>query len=205
MFQRRQPNPRPISYQTMRLGTGRHSSPRRGVCVMELASMLAGEQFTDQPRSVCPVIGSFLRAYNDSIDARRRQDLHVFAAKVLGSQASEETHRARAERIAIWTTEYVRPRQTRFFRFRRRNESLPRCIEAIGPYAVAEIPRHTDDTHASALALIDDLVAIGDVGSAPDTGGGPAVHGGELAVSGSNLAGLRPWADEGTLSAKARP
>ena len=30
--------------------------------------MLAGEPFNDRPQSVCPVIGSFLRAYNDRID-----------------------------------------------------------------------------------------------------------------------------------------
>jgi hypothetical protein len=118
MFQRARANPAPISYQTIRLGTGRHTSPRKGVCVMELASMLAGEHFTDQPGSVCPVIGSFLRAYNDSIDDRRRQDLHAFAAKLVGSRASEETHRACADRIATWTGEYVRRQQTRFFRWR---------------------------------------------------------------------------------------
>ena len=28
---------------------------------MELASMLAGEQFTDHPACVCPVLGSLLR------------------------------------------------------------------------------------------------------------------------------------------------
>jgi hypothetical protein len=33
---------------------GQHANPERGVCVMELASMLAGEPFTDHPRSVCP-------------------------------------------------------------------------------------------------------------------------------------------------------
>ena len=33
------------SHQTVRLARGKHSSPRDGVCVMELASMLAGEQF----------------------------------------------------------------------------------------------------------------------------------------------------------------
>ena len=54
-----------VSYQTIKLSTGRHSSPEVGACVMELASMLAGEPFTDQPESVCPVIASFLRAYND--------------------------------------------------------------------------------------------------------------------------------------------
>lgn len=184
MFQRAQPNPAPISYQTIRLATGKHTSPRRGVCVMELASMLAGEHFTDRPRSVCPVIGSFLRAYNDSIDDRRRQDLYAFAAKVVGSRASEETHRARAERIATWTREYARRQQTPFFRWRRRNEELPRRIEAVGSYAVAEIPKHTDETHASALKLVNDLLAIGDIGSAPDTGREPTARDERLEVSG---------------------
>ena len=52
-----------VSYQTIKLSTGKHSSPEAGACVMELASMLAGEPFSDHPESVCPVIGSFLRAY----------------------------------------------------------------------------------------------------------------------------------------------
>jgi hypothetical protein len=46
------------------------------VCVMELASILADEPFSDHPRSECPMIGSFLRAYNDRIDDGRRQDLY---------------------------------------------------------------------------------------------------------------------------------
>ena len=51
----------PVSYQTIKLIKGKHSGPDAGACVMELASMLAGEPFTDHPASVCPVIGSFLR------------------------------------------------------------------------------------------------------------------------------------------------
>jgi hypothetical protein len=183
MFRRSQPSPAPVSYQTTRLARGRHSSPRNGVCVMELASMLAGEPFTDHPLSVCPVIGSFLRAYNDSIDDGRRQDLYAFAAEVVGSRASEETHRARVERLAAWTWEYARLRQTRFFRFRRRNEKLPRRAEAIGPYAVAEIRKHTDETHASALSLVNELLAIGDGRSAANTAAVPAHDGKELEVS----------------------
>ena len=60
----RSANPRVVSHQTVRLSAGRHSSPAEGVCVMELASMLAHEPFSDQQRSVCPVIAAFLRAYN---------------------------------------------------------------------------------------------------------------------------------------------
>ncbi len=37
----RQPN-----YQTVKLSRGKHSSPEYGACVMELASMLAGEPFS---------------------------------------------------------------------------------------------------------------------------------------------------------------
>ena len=34
-------------------------------------------------------------------------------------------------------------------------------IDAVGTYAVHSIPRHTDRTHASVLALIDELLEIG--------------------------------------------
>jgi hypothetical protein len=183
MFRATQPSPAPISYQTIRLARGKHSSPRGEVCVMELASMLAGEPFTDHPWSVCPIIGSFLRAYNDSLDDGRRQDLYALAAKVVGSRASEETHRARAERLATWTYEYARLRQTRFSRFCRRNEKLPPRTEAFGPYAVSLIRKHTDETHAGALALVDDLLAIGDLRSAPDAGAAPASRREGLEVS----------------------
>ena len=95
----------PVSHQTIKLGKGKHSSPDDGACVMELASMLAGELFTDHPESVCPAIGSFLRAYNDSIDDARRQDLYAFASQVVGSRASGVVERARADRLLAWARE----------------------------------------------------------------------------------------------------
>jgi len=74
------------SHQTVRLSPGRHESPADGVCVMELASMLAGERFTDHPRSVDPVLAAFLREYNDRTDDRRRQDLYALASTVVGTR-----------------------------------------------------------------------------------------------------------------------
>jgi len=55
----------PVSYQTIKLSKGKHSSPDDGACVMELARILAGEPFTDHPAAECSVIRSFMRAYND--------------------------------------------------------------------------------------------------------------------------------------------
>jgi hypothetical protein len=94
--------------QTIRLSKGKHSSPEEGACAMELASMLAGESFTDEPASVCPVIASFLRAYNDSVDDERRRDLLAYAAKVVGSRACAEVQSAREERLAAWRFEILR-------------------------------------------------------------------------------------------------
>src|SRR5947199_5726798 len=91
-----------VSHQTIKLSKGKHSSPSDGACVMELASMLAGEKFTDHPESVCPAIGSFLRAYNDAVEDARRQDLYAYASRVVGTRASAEVERARAERLLEW-------------------------------------------------------------------------------------------------------
>jgi hypothetical protein len=130
---------------------------------MELASMLAGEPFSDHPASVCPVIGSFLRGYNDSIDDQRRQDLYAYASKVVGSRSVfDEVQRVRADWLVSWASEQ-RPRRftriSRRFALRSRAGRLTDPREA-GTWAVRAIRRHTDQTHASALALIDDLVAL---------------------------------------------
>ena len=132
-----------VNYQTIKLSKGKHSSPEDGACVIELASMLAGESFSDDPASVCPVIASFLRAYNDSVGDERRQDLYAYAAKIVGSRASVEVQSARAERLAAWRFEAVRRRWW------------------AGTSAVRSIRTHTDKTHAAALTLVEELLAIG--------------------------------------------
>src|SRR3954454_13886856 len=75
-----------MHHQTVRLARGRHKSPADGACVMELASMLAGEEFTDRPKCADPVIASFLRAFNDRLDTRQRQRLRPYAAAVVGTR-----------------------------------------------------------------------------------------------------------------------
>ena len=53
---------RPVSHQVVRLSAGRHASPEDGACVRALASMLAGECFSDHPRAVDPCLGAFLHS-----------------------------------------------------------------------------------------------------------------------------------------------
>ena len=161
----------PVTYQTIKLSKGKHASPEDGACVMELASMLAGEPFSDHPASACPVIGSFLRAYNDSIDDDRRQDLYALAARVVGSRNSISIQRARADRLAEWAFEMQRRHWTsRYLPLGRlRMASLRRqpSAHAVGTFAVRAIPRHTEETHREVLELLEDLLAIGTRSGSP--------------------------------------
>jgi hypothetical protein len=156
-----------VSHQVARLGRGKHSSPDQGVCVMELASMLAGERFGDRPRSVCPVIGAFLRTYNDALDDDRRQDLYRYAADAVGTAAGSDVERLRAERCAAWAAE-VAPGS----RFALRRWASRRRLAAAGEFAARAAARDADEgsgPHRRALRFVDELIALG----AP--AGGPAL------------------------------
>lgn len=70
---------------TLRLAPGGHDSPRDGVCVVELASLLAGERFSDRPACVDHVIGGYLRSLNDRVSHAERQRLLPYAERAVGS------------------------------------------------------------------------------------------------------------------------
>jgi hypothetical protein len=168
----------PISHQTIKLSRGRHSSPEHGACVMELASMLAGEGFSDHPRSVSRPIASFLRGYNDLVDDRRREDLYRYAAHAVGTAGPAATEAERAARLLDWADRLWERRAARSLldriRLRRVQRERSTDPEPAGTYAVHAIGKVTEQMHASALALVDELIAIG--GGAPgaaDSGGGP--------------------------------
>jgi hypothetical protein len=93
------------TYQTVKLSAGRHRSPVFGVCVMELASMLAEEPFSDRPATTSPVIGAFLRTYNDGLDEASRQDLYALASLIVGTAGGRRLERERASRCLAFARE----------------------------------------------------------------------------------------------------
>lgn len=158
------------SHQTVRLSQGKHRGPDHGVCVMELASMLAGEPFSDRPRCVDPVIAGFLRTYNDGLDERRRQDLYGMASEVVGTRSTAEVQGTRARMCLTWAQTLHDERRRRGAR-----RLLPARAPApdarlgddaagtlAGRFAVARSGRrHGEEAHAQALAFIADLIAAG--------------------------------------------
>jgi hypothetical protein len=157
------------SHQTVKLARGKHSSPREGVCVMELASMLAGERFSDRPYCVSPAIGGFLRAYNDFIDDRLRQDLYRLASAVVGTRDTPEIERMRVRRVIEWgqSLRHSRPwgrLATYTHGFRARGDDLN--PDEAAAFAVRAIGRKRGRAHVEALALVDELIAYGQPGQA---------------------------------------
>jgi hypothetical protein len=86
-----------LGIESLHLAPGSHSSPRDGVCVVELASLLAGEKFSDHPRCVCDVIAAFLRSLNDRVAHADRQRLRPYAGCAVGSRAARQITRRRRD------------------------------------------------------------------------------------------------------------
>ncbi len=153
--------PRAISHQNVRLGPGRHPRPGQVVCVMELASMLAGERFGDRPPSVCPVIGAILRAYNDNVDDARRQDLYRFAADAVDTRRNYHAQRRRADAALDWAVARHASRGGTILA--PPDPEGPR--DEIGYYVVGALVGRgrgcwSDEEHAAMIALLDELIEI---------------------------------------------
>ena len=156
-------------HQTLKLGRGAHASPAEGACVMELASLLAGEPFSDNPDCASPVIAAFLRTYNDLLDDRRRQDLRRLASEVVGSRGDAATETARALRCIEWGDE--RANMSRLSPLTRLLARHGRRLDLAGSYAAsgAWSLRRTDDEHEEALRFVAELLGVPSVEILPAT------------------------------------
>jgi hypothetical protein len=191
------------SFQTVVLRKGRHESPDAGACVVELASMLADEPFSDRPRSVCRVIAAFLRAYNDLAGDRRR-DLYPVASTIVGTRRARAVERRRiarclevldesssswrSHRLRRWLLYPISPERLRALV----GEDPVRdaALDEFGFGLAYMLKRRGASGHAAALALVRELAAIGADAPRPDDV--PALAG----VHGRSMADRRALAEE---------
>ena len=73
------------------LSRGRHRTPRRGACFMELASVLAGERWSDHPSCTHPLLGQLARQVNDQTSDDGRQELALLIPSVVGRRGNDQT------------------------------------------------------------------------------------------------------------------
>jgi hypothetical protein len=66
------------------LSRGKHRNPRRGACFMELASVLAGERWSDHPACTHPLLAAVARHVNDFTTDAGRPRLAGLIPSVIG-------------------------------------------------------------------------------------------------------------------------
>jgi hypothetical protein len=73
------------------LSPGKHRNPRTGACFMELASLLAGERWSDHPACTHPLLAAVARHVNDHTSDAGRQRLTELVPSVIGL-TSDDLH-----------------------------------------------------------------------------------------------------------------
>jgi hypothetical protein len=89
------------------LSRGKHRSPRKGACFMELASFLAGERWSDHPECTHPLLAALARHVNDCTSDAGRPQLAGLIPAVIGLTSDDPrldarlTLRAAAEALPV--------------------------------------------------------------------------------------------------------
>jgi len=85
------------------LDKGTHDPASGQMCAMEAAAWIAGEEWSDHPQCVSPVIAAFLRSWNDALpDATRTTLLRPLLPLVIGTRTTDADDETRAWMAVDW-------------------------------------------------------------------------------------------------------
>ncbi len=89
---------------TITLKSGSHATREEGVCAMEAVAWLAGERHSDAPKCASPVIGGFLRSWNDALttDESRQRLLLPLLPLAVSTRADDDTELMRSYMALDW-------------------------------------------------------------------------------------------------------
>lgn len=81
---------------------GDHAYREEGLCALEMVAWVEGEEHSDTPESVCAVIGSFIRRWNDDMGSDlEREILRPILPRLIGTADNRETKR-RSGQFMTW-------------------------------------------------------------------------------------------------------
>ena len=113
---------------------GAHDASSEQMCVMEAVSWVAGEPWSDHPQCVCPVIGAFMRSWNDSLptDEDRTRLLKPLIPKLINTRGGKDLEIRRATMAADWLIRTHTPAWLRLAKLEKQAallESLPEITD----------------------------------------------------------------------------
>ncbi len=98
--------------EALQLDSGAHDAPNNGLvyaCVMEAVAYVAGDPWSDHPECASPVLGAFLRSWNDSLSDEDRQMLKPLIPRLVGTKASKKVEKKRAWMATDWLVRECAP------------------------------------------------------------------------------------------------
>ena len=113
------------------LKNGGHSGPSDGACVMEAVAYVAGEKWSDHPECVSPVIGAFLRNWNDNLptDADRDRLLKPLIPVIINTRSTRSVEEQRSYLALDWMIRTFLPKWLRLAKI---NDHADK-VEALSP------------------------------------------------------------------------
>ncbi len=92
-----------VDIEKIELAVGGHRNPEAGMCVMEAVAYVAREPHSDHPKCCSPIIASFLRSWNDALNADdRNRLLKPLIPILIGTSINEAVEARRAWMIIDW-------------------------------------------------------------------------------------------------------
>ncbi|HIE4431962.1 hypothetical protein [Burkholderia multivorans] len=89
--------------ETLTIHHGGHKSPGEGHCLLEVVSMFAGEQFSDSPKCVDPILAQFGRSWNDGMRSDEdRAQLKIYITRLPGTNKGPELSQKRGWMAMDW-------------------------------------------------------------------------------------------------------
>jgi hypothetical protein len=93
----------------LKLESGWHSSPEKGMCLLEAVSYVQGQPFSDAPQCVSPVIAAFGRSWNDSLPDTERQRLKRFIPTMIETRTTPADEERRVWLATDWLVRTFTP------------------------------------------------------------------------------------------------
>jgi hypothetical protein len=85
------------------LKSGGHTPNDTKMCVMEAVAWVTHKDWTDHPPCVCPVIGAFMRAWNDGLPEEERTSILLpYIPRLLNTKGDTALEQRRATMAADW-------------------------------------------------------------------------------------------------------
>ena len=137
------------------LAAGAHE-PNGKACAMEAVAFVAGEPWSDHPECACPVISSFLRAWNDGLpDDERDILLRPLVLRLIDTRGSAALESRRSLMAADWLVRIHTPAWLRLAKLDDAAAALEALPEIIDMAQVPSIRGSIEAARLDAIAAWD--------------------------------------------------